>query len=57
MRACVAATQVVPPVSPIAMRAFSIAAIAVLVYHRQKEAVKLCRVSMPHWLERAGPSD
>ena len=56
-RAHVAAHQVVPPVSPVAMRAFSLVAIAVLVYHRQKETLRLCRVPMLHWLGRAGPSD
>jgi uncharacterized membrane protein len=39
------------------MRAFSLVAIAVLVYHRQKETLRLCRVPMLHWLGRAGPSD
>ena len=49
--------QATPPVSSVAMRGFSLAAIAVLVYHRQKETLRLCRVPVPHWLGRAGPSD
>ena len=49
--------QATPPVSSVAMRVFSLAAIAVLVYHRQKETLRLCRVPVPHWLGRAGPSD
>ena len=53
----VAARQAIPPVSSVAMRGFSLAAIAVLVYHRQKETLRLCRVPVPHWLGRAGPSD
>ena len=57
MHARVAARQVVPPVSSVAMRAFSLVAIAVLVYHRQKETLRLCRVPMLHWLGRSGPSD
>ena len=56
-RARAAARQVVPPVSSVAMRAFSLVAIAVLVYQRQKETLRLCRVPMLHWLGRAGPSD
>lgn len=54
--ACVCAWAI-PPVSSVAMRGFSLAAIAVLVYHRQKETLRLCRVPVPHWLRRAGPSD
>ena len=43
--------------SSVAMRAFSLVAIAVLVYQRQKETLRLCRVPMLPWLGRAGPSD
>merc|ERR1711892_426306 len=52
-----ACAWVVPPLSSFAMRAFSLAAISVLVYHRQKETLRLCGEIIPHWLGRAGPSD
>ena len=45
------------PLAPTVARYFSVAAIMVLVYERQKEMQRVCRVTWAHPFGVDGPSD